>query len=132
MILIDSSAWIHFFNQTGHPIAGIVAELIRLDEAATCGLIVTEVLSGAEKKAEYSLLKKQFELLSHLNLEKKDYFAAGLLRSRLRMKGIRIKTVDTLIARLAIKSKTPLLHHDSDYNRIAKFSSLKIFPGSLV
>lgn len=131
MILIDSSAWIHFFNQTDMATARLIQELIRQDLVVTCGLVVTEVSSGSKRPDDQRLLRDQFEILPWLGLEEEDYYAAGSLRARLRVKGIRVKTVDSLIARLAIRGKASLLHFDSDFNRIARYFPLQIQSGSL-
>lgn len=131
MVLVDSSSWIHFFNRTDASICSLVGALIREDEVTTCGPVLTEVLSGAKNRAEFNLLREQFDLLPFLALDKRDFHQAGELRSRLRMKGVRVKTVDALIAHLTLREKSTLLHHDSDYTRIARWFPLRILPGSL-
>lgn len=109
----------------------MIAELIRGDEVVTCGTIITEIFSGVKNRAESRLLKKQFDLIPYLALDRDDFFRAGERRASLKRRGIRVKTVDILIAHLALREKIRLLHHDSDFNRIARFFPLQILAGSL-
>ena len=131
MILVDSSSWIHFFNQTDLTAHDLISELIRLDQVATCGPVIMEVMSGCQKDAEAKSLREHLNLIPFLVLDKNDFYEAAAIRARLRSKGIRVKTVDTLIAYLSLREKIPLLHHDADYNRIARHLPLKICKGSL-
>ncbi|MBI1909736.1 MAG: PIN domain nuclease [Deltaproteobacteria bacterium] len=131
MILIDSSSWIHFLNQSDLITAEIISELLQADQVVTCGPVITEVLSGAERNTEYKVLKEHFSVLPFLSLEKEDFFEAALLRGYLRKKGVEAKTVDSLIAQLSMRTKMPLFHHDSDFNHIARHTDLKIQKGSL-
>lgn len=131
MVLIDTSTWIHYFNRSNNATFQEVGELIRQDQVVTCGPVITEILSGAKNQKDSKLLREQFKLLPFLGLEQKDFYEAGELRAKLKGRGYVIKTVDALIAHLALREGVELLHHDSDFNFIARHTPLKILKGSL-
>jgi hypothetical protein len=124
-ILIDSSAWIHFFNQSSRWHYESVAKTIREDQGVTCGLIITEVLRGARNNKEQTILSDHFELLEYLPLTKEDHLTAAAKGFQLARKGVTVKTIDLLIAHLAIENKLTLLHDDSDFEMIAKYFDLR-------
>jgi len=124
-VLIDSSAWIHFFRQDEAWRARI-SELLDQDTIATCGLVITEVLRGARNPKDKKLLRENFGLLDCYSLYPDDYYEAAELGSKLSSKGYTLKTIDLLIAQICLKNKLGLLHDDSDFGFIAKHYPLKI------
>jgi len=124
-VLIDSSSWIHFFRQTSTRHYQVVSDLLKEDRVVTCGLILTEVFRGARNEKERRLLINHFEILEYIPLEKTDFLLAGNLGTTLRQKGLTVKTIDLLIAHLALKHKLTLLHDDSDFEFIARHTLLK-------
>lgn len=123
-VLIDSSAWIHFFRKKEGWYES-VSEFIEKDAAVTCGLIITEIMRGARNPKEKAQLKENLTLLDYYNLYPDYYYEAAELGSTLASKGFILKTIDLLIAQIALKNKILLLHDDSDFEFIAKHSSLK-------
>ncbi|MBI4374430.1 MAG: PIN domain-containing protein, partial [Deltaproteobacteria bacterium] len=103
MVLIDTSIWIHYFNRSNGAAFQEVGELIRQDQVVTCGPVITEVFSGARNQKDAKLLREQFKLLPFLELEQKDFYEAGDLRAKLQGRGYVVKTVDALIAHLALR-----------------------------
>ena len=124
-VLIDSSSWIHFFKQKKLAQYEAVAKLLSGDLALICGPVLTEVLRGARNEKEMKVLKGYFELLEYFPLEKTDHLQAAELGFDLARKGVVVKTMDLLIAHLAIREKTLLLHDDEDFEMIARHSFLK-------
>lgn len=102
----------------------MVAHALREDRAVTCGLVITEIMQGARHEKEKKTLWEHFSLLRCLELTREDYREAASMGSDLRRKGVIIKTVDLLIAHLAIREKLSLLHDDSDFKLIARHFSL--------
>lgn len=124
-VLIDSSAWIHFFRQTPESYFQEVKKLLLEDKTVTCGLILTEVLLGARNEKEKKLLKDHFELLESFDLSKEDHYKMADLGITLRKKGLTVKTVDLAIGYLALRENLPLLHDDNDFENMRKQTSLK-------
>lgn len=102
-----------------------VRSLVLDDLAATCGPVLTEVIRGARHQREEKELTDQLSPLVYFPLHQEDFLEAAALGVTMRQKGYRLKTLDLLIARVSIREKIPLLHDDSDFEFIARHSSLK-------
>jgi predicted nucleic acid-binding protein len=124
--LIDSSAWIHFFNQTSPRHIAAVRRALTEDKACTCGVIITEVLRGVRNSKERKLLLEHFSLLEYFELEMQDYFDAAENAFELKKKGWTTKTIDLLIACIALKNDLVLIHDDRDFEFMAKHFPLKL------
>ncbi len=124
-VLIDSSSWIHFFNQSSKWHFESVAEIIREDRGVICGLIFTEVLRGARNQKEGKIIAGYFDLLEYIPLVKQDHLEAANLGFQLARKGVVVKTIDLIIAHLAIKNRFALIHQDRDFERIKIHTRLK-------
>ncbi len=128
MVLIDTSAWIGYFNDFS-PIADMVEKLIRDGEAALCPIVWTEILQGVrDDKAfgEMRLFLSDFVMLNNdiMSVAEKSI---SLYRS-LRKKGVTIrKTNDCLIASYALLNDVPILQVDRDFSFIAENSSLELY-----
>jgi predicted nucleic acid-binding protein len=125
-ILIDSSAWIHFFNQSSAAHSTLVASAIREDRATICGPILTEVLRGCRTGKEQATVASAFHLLECFPILRADFVAAGALGRKLAAHGFTVKTIDLIIAYVAIRERVILLQDDADYRDIAAHSRLKL------
>lgn len=103
----------------------IVPLFVLENTAAVCGPVVTEVLRGARNPREERLLKEQFEPLPFYPLEREDYFETASLACFLKRKGLTINVIDLLIARVCLREGFRLLHDDSDFEGIARYTNLK-------
>ena len=66
-VLVDSSAWVDFFNGYDSPEHRAVAGLLVSDHAiCTCGVVVAEVFQGLRKPAGREHLAKRFRDLDFL------------------------------------------------------------------
>lgn len=128
MVLIDTSAWIGYFNDFS-PVAGMVENVIRNGKAVLCLIVWTEILQGVrDDKAleEMRLFLSDFVMLDN------DIMAVAektisLYRS-LRKKGVTIrKTNDCMIASYALLNNVPILQIDRDFSLIAENSPLELY-----
>ena len=128
MILIDTSIWINYFRNSPHPYVALVDRLIQKnEEIATCGVVLTEVLQGVRDEREARILLQLFERMPVLTLDTNGYILAAEIYRKARQSGHTIRrTTDCLIAACAIHHSAVLLHHDKDFDIIAKHSKLKI------
>ena len=131
-LVVDSSVWIDFFNKRNSPQIEYL-EILLLTRASGSPVIILpiimqEVLQGVENDRFFITIKENLEGLDYLDYEAFEFAikAAQLYRS-LRRKRITIKKAnDCLIAALCIEFDFPLLHNDKDFDKIAKYTSLKI------
>ena len=124
-ILIDSSVWIHFFRGAPAALTEIVQRLVIDDFAVTCGPVLTEVVRGARSKKEEKSLREKLSPLICYPLQKEDFEGAASLGVSLKQKGYVVNTLDLLIAYVCLREEIPVLHNDSDFEFIARHSSLK-------
>ncbi len=134
MILVDTSVLIdHLEGRKNRPV-GSFQEILDLKipfglSPITC----MEVLQGARTEKDLSILREylgsQTSYVLRHGLE--SYFEAAAIYFRLRRKGLSVgNSIDCLIAQTAIEHDLYLLHNDSDYDRIARITPLKIYGGS--
>lgn len=129
MVLIDTSAWIEYLRRTGSDINIAVRELIEEGTPiATTDVVIMELLSGAntsERRGQVWALLNRCTMFPVRPLF--EYERAAELYVRCRSIGFTpSNTNDLLVASVAIAKKVPVLASDSDFERIAAVSSLKL------
>lgn len=133
MILVDSSAWIEYLRATDSPVDRYVRALLKSGcPLATTGVVMLEVLAGARDESH---ARKLTRLLGRCRLlpaqEPSDHEAAATLYRACRREGITIRRPpDLLIAIIAIRTDTPLLHLDADFDAIAAQAPLRAVDAS--
>ena len=128
LILLDTSAWICFFDRKGFAdLKETIATLLDEGIVAIAGPILVELVQGARTIGEKQALERNIRGLHWLRIEDGHWQKAADLSFALRRKGITISAVDGLIATVAISYHCQLLHQDSDFERIAEYSKLKLF-----
>ncbi len=130
MIVVDTSVWIDVLSGRRTRKALRCVELIEGGEpVALTDVIFTEVLQGLRTEDEAELVERHLRAFPILRLEGLDDFAlAASLYRTARAEGVTIrKTLDCLIAAPCVRTGAPLLHDDADFDRLASFTSLRIF-----
>jgi predicted nucleic acid-binding protein len=129
MVLIDTTVWVDFFaaRSSGHVVA--LENLIRnREDICTCGIVLTEILQGIKKDSEFKKTRDLFNNLLFLPMPYPVFLKAAEIYRDLRRIGITIrKSVDCMIASLAIENDIPLLHNDKDFEAIEKQCGLKCY-----
>lgn len=130
MILADTSAWVEYLRATGGTIHGRVRDLLASEASlATTDIVVMEVLAGARTDAERDMLRRLlYSRCTFIPTEgPADYEEAAELYRVCRRGGATIrKLTDCLIAVVAIRANTELLHYDSDFDAIANHTRLRV------
>ena len=128
LVLVDTSAWICFFDRKGFTdLKETIATLLDEGRVAIAGPILVELLQGARTMGEKQTLERSSRGLQWLRIEDGHWQKAADLSFALRRKGITISAVEGLIAAVAISYHCRLLHQDSDFERIAGYSNLRLF-----
>ncbi len=127
MPIIDTSAWIEYLRGTGSRTNLEVRELIGYD-ALICDPVRMELLAGARDEQHVAQLEKFLASTTVIKIESIDYDNAAAIYRACRKLGLTIRThIDCLIAAIAIRTDTDLLHNDSDFDAIAQVTKLKIY-----
>ena len=93
---------------------------------AVTGVVVTEILQGLRRDVpRIEQFLSQWDLL-----EPRGFFTYGeaaAISRRARSQGISLKTIDTVIASIAIENDASLFSLDRDFSDIALVSSLRLY-----
>lgn len=126
MILIDTSAWVEFLRDTGSPACVEVDRLLG-SRIATTDPIVMEVLAGARDDRHLHDLRGLLGRAVRLRCEPVDFDIAALLYRACRQQGETVrKLLDCLIAAVAVRTKSPVLHADADFDALARHTDLLV------
>ena len=125
MVLVDTSVWIEAFRR---PLRVVLEQHVAFDDVVTCLPVVQEVLQGFRDEAAFTRARRGMLALPIVDSPLgEDVFlhAADLYRAG-RRAGVTIRSsVDCLIAASAIRHHLEVLHHDRDFDEIAKVSTLR-------
>ena len=125
--LVDSSAWIEFLRDTRSSVCIRVGDLLEAGDAAICDAVRMEVLAGARDESHLSTLHDVLVRATVIPTEPSDYDEAAGLYRRCRRRGATVrKLLDCLIAAVAIRAGIPVLHNDSDFTVLARYTELRI------
>ncbi len=127
MPLIDTSAWVEYLRNSDSVTCNEVDRLLNF-EPALCDAIRMELLAGARDEQHVAQLEKFLARTTVIKTESIDYDNAAAIYRACRRLGLTIRThIDCLIAAIAIRTDTDLLHNDSDFDAIAQVTKLKIY-----
>jgi len=127
MILVDTTVWIDFFRGKTTSQVDILELLISEgQDICICGLVLTEVLQGIREEKQYKKIKTYFDDLVFLPMTQSMHLLSADIYRALRKKGITVrKSIDCMIASVAISHGVQLLHNDKDFIPIEKHCRLK-------
>ncbi len=121
MVLIDTSVWIQLYRKKTVPIGERVWALVGENEAAICGQVYTEFLSGFKKKDEFAFFEEKLSRFPWLETNQKIFQTAAKIL--VNHKGLGLG--DAIIAATALVWNVPLLTLDKGFHN-AQIDGLKI------
>ena len=125
MVLVDTSVWIEVFRKNSRVRLETLADL---DEVVTCLPVIQEVLQGFDDERGFLIAREAMHALpvveSPLSRAVFDH-AADLYRAA-RRAGVTVRSsVDCLVAACALRNDLDVLHHDRDFDALARVSPLR-------
>lgn len=122
-MIADSSAWIEFLRVRRSAVARRLEMALRTGEVVLMpDVVYQEVLQGARDASHFMRLQEQLEEVRPFvpQVPRQTARYAAWLHARCRWEGITVRSPnDCVIAACAIEADEPLLHADSDFERIA-------------
>ena len=102
-------------------------ELLAAD-IAVCDPVRMEILAGARDESHLLDLRRLLARAAVIPTQATDYEDAAALYRRCRREGETVrKLMDCLIAAIAIRAGTPILHNDADFDALARHTELQIY-----
>jgi len=124
MVLVDTSVLIAWLRGHEHPKLSSFAEIADTPLWGISILTYQELLQGTRNQKEYAQLQDYLKTqkIYYLPQELHFYDYATDLYRAIRRRGETIRSIaDTLIAVTAVYYGLELLHHDKDFDTIAKY-----------
>ena len=119
MLVVDSSVWIDFFNNTEHPAVDLLQQLLDHGEVRLVvpDLVLFEVLRGFRQEHSHRQARRLMESLSVEAAGGVDVALAAAQHYRsLRAQGVTVRSpIDVLVASFCIERDYALLHRDRDF-----------------
>ena len=128
MVLVDTSVWVDYFNGLETPRTERLDQLLGSGRLLTGDLILTELLQGFARDADYRTARRLLLELPCAELVGRDNAlrAADYYR-RLRKRGVTVrKTLDVLIGTYCIQHGHELLHSDRDFDSMQGHLGLRV------
>ncbi len=118
MVIVDTSAWIPFFNRPESTEKQIIEELIDQGDAAIVGVVLAELLQGCRSREEREELQEALLALPYLGVSQATWIAAGEISAGLLRKGITLPLTDLVIAAAAIEHRCSVYSLDTHFQKI--------------
>ena len=118
MVIVDTSAWIPFFNRPESTEKQIIEELIDQGDAAIVGVVLAELLQGCRSREEREELQEALLALPYLGVSQATWIAAGEISAGLLRKGIPLPLTDLVIAAAAIEHRCSVYSLDTHFQKI--------------
>jgi len=128
VILADTSVWIDFLEGKGTPQHLELRRLIENDEdICLTGIVVTEILQGIKDDGQNREIRRyllEFPIINPQEIS--SYIHAAEIYRTCASKGKTVrKTIDCLIAAVALEHDLVLFHNDRDFENIRACCRLK-------
>ncbi len=130
-IFVDTSVWSLALRRDTPPPSPQVRFLERALQTGeaifTTGLVLQELLQGFTGPKARDAIVERFAALPLVVPEREDHIHAAELRNACRRKGVQVGTIDALFAQLCVRHELLMLSTDTDFERIAKLSPLRLW-----
>jgi predicted nucleic acid-binding protein len=125
VVLVDTSVWIELFRPRPRL---RIDDLVDFDDVVTCLPVVQEVLQGFRDERAYAIARESMLALPVVEspMQVAVFEEAGALYRGARRAGVTVRSgIDCLIAACAIRHRLTVLHHDRDFDLLAKVAPLE-------
>jgi predicted nucleic acid-binding protein len=129
MIIVDSNTWADFFNGDETPHVHRLDAVLREEEdLAVIPIIIAEVLQGFRTNKGFELARRVLVALPVIHPTVECHVRAARLFRSLRRRGVTVRgAVDCVIAQTCLDVEAELLSPDSDFEGIARHTSLRLW-----
>lgn len=131
-VLVDTSVWVNYFRGVDSFGTQTVDQLIDEEaDLAVCGPVLMEMIQGCPSEREARTVEAYLGDLIYVATPEHCYRQTGRMYRQLRSSGVTIrKSIDCLIATIAIGSGLPLLADDRNFSHISAHTPLMLIGSS--
>jgi predicted nucleic acid-binding protein len=130
-LFVDTSVWSLAFRRdhvSTAPQVRVLRDALEGGEMiVVTGLVLQELLQGFAGPKARKVIVDRFAALPLLAPDRLDHIDAAELRNRCRRAGLRIGTIDAVIAQLCIRHGMMLLTTDNDFVLAARHCPLRVW-----
>lgn len=132
-VLVDTSAWVEYLHYTGSSADETVNRFLMTSVPVnTCAPVIMEVTAGAVDDKHADGLAALLADARAIQVHSWHFEDAATIYRLCRKEGVTVRSlIDCLIASVAMSEDVEVLHHDRDFDAIARVVPLRIHPGSL-
>jgi predicted nucleic acid-binding protein len=123
LIAADASSLIAYLEGDIEPDTDAIAEAFHSQELALPPPVLVELLGRTSSAAAHDEIARSATLLP---LAPGYWLRARASRLLVRSKGLRARSLDTLIAQCCIDANVPLIARDTDFRHFARWCGLKL------
>jgi predicted nucleic acid-binding protein len=124
VVLVDTSVWIEVFRR---PARLRLESVVEFEDIVTCLPVMQEVLQGFAEESAFRRVREAMRALPIVEspMSERLYENAIDLFRAARRAGLTVRSgVDCLIAACALRHGLTVLHHDRDFDVLARVSAL--------
>jgi len=126
MVLVDTSIIIDFLNKKKYK--NVITSLLSGKAFSTTEIIIMEVLQGVRDDEKYDKIKSFLDSLPMVEVKYEDFIKAANIYRTCRKKGITIrKSIDCIIAAVAMNNNLKLFSNDRDFDNIRNHFEIMSF-----
>jgi len=128
LTLVDSSAWVELFRDTGSRTGSRLRELLAsTEELATSEPVELELLVGTRHPRQVRRIRSALAACRHLPIRGGDWRDAASIYLTCRRAGTTPRNlIDCMLVAVAIRAEVPILAQDRDFERIAAHVPLQL------
>lgn len=127
MILVDTSVWVALLRDRSGALLRSFRRRTAGETCVLCRFTQMELLQGARDEKEWSRLDEYLSSQYYLECSETTWRDAARIFFELRKRGLAVGSpVDCCIAQVALECGALLLHHDRDFERIARLRPLDV------
>ncbi len=128
-MVVDTSAWVEYLRATGSPADAALTDAVRAsDDIGVPDVVRLELLAGAGTDVQVRDLQRllgRFQAMPAASPA--DHETAAALYRAARRTGATVRSLlDCLVAAAALRTDSPLLARDRDFEVIARVSPLRL------
>lgn len=128
-MIVDTSAWVEYLRATGSPADAALTDAVRAsDDIGVPDVVRLELLAGAGTDVQVRDLQRllgRFQAMPAASPA--DHETAAALYRAARRTGATVRSLlDCLVAAAALRTDSPLLARDRDFEVIARVSPLRL------